>query len=177
MPNHRLISSIHCYRLFIAQIVIVFPGYVHVFWLKGPRSKNIQNWLNQCMRQLEQFRYQFWHINSLIGQTRYYQDNDILRSKMVDIVHIQCWQGWQCASEQQWWARVPLHDMSTALFNLLHIEQLAFLAQVAVQPRRRLERRTRVFLHNHHQPQSAPDSQRKHTDARLNCSLCRRGWR
>ena len=60
--------------------------------------------------------------------------------------------------------------MSTALSNLLHIEQLAFLAQVAVQPRRRLERRTRVFLHNHHRPQSAPDSQTKHTDARLTCA-------
>ena len=41
MPNHRLISLINCYRLFPTKIVIAFPGYVHVYWLKGLSSQKI----------------------------------------------------------------------------------------------------------------------------------------
>ena len=41
MPNHRLISLINCYRLFLTKIIIVFLGYVHVYRLKGLSSPKI----------------------------------------------------------------------------------------------------------------------------------------
>ena len=41
MPNHRFISLINSYRLIITKIVIVFPGYVHMYWLKGLSSPKI----------------------------------------------------------------------------------------------------------------------------------------